>query len=96
MSYRIHGDPRFCMAISNKEKLAPQKYKGDPVITAAGWDRGYSFNRFWGNCHFLLGEIASLDGVQQLVHQYYLKNGSLGSIITTNRIKKFLGETHEH
>lgn len=92
MTYRIHGDPIFDVIISNKERLATHEYKAEPeYIKGNGWYRGYSFKHFWSNCYFLLGEIANLDGIQQLCHQYYLQNGSLGAIITTARIKKFLG-----
>ncbi len=83
----------YPVTISNKEKLAPQEYKGDPAYSIAGWDKGYSFKRFWGNCYFLLGEIADLDGIQCLVHHYYLQNGSLGSVLAVKRIKIFLGES---
>lgn len=85
----------YPVTISSKEKLVPQEYKGDPSYTVAGWDKGYSFKRFWGNCHFLLGENANLEGMQQLVHHYYLQNGSLGAIMAVRRIKKFLGVSDE-
>lgn len=92
MTYRIHGDPIFSMTISNKEKLVPHEYKSEPEYTkGSGWYRGYSFKHFWSNCYFLLGEIAEIDGMQQLCRQYYLQNGSLGAITTAGRIKKFLG-----
>ena len=80
-----------CHTISNKESLTLHEYKGDPVYTIAGWDGGYSFKRFWSNCYFLLGELGGIDGIQQLVHHYYLQNGSLGSAKASERIKKFLG-----
>jgi hypothetical protein len=86
-SFDIHP-----VKISNKENLKPHEYKSEPEYKHC-WIGGYSFKHFWSNCHFLLGEIAHLDGIQQLCHQYYLQNGSLGAISTVARIKKFLGLT---
>lgn len=83
----------FDLTISNKKPLAPHEYKAEPeYMKGSGWHRGYSFKHFWSNCYFLLGEIAELDGIQQLCHQYYLQNGSLGAKITAIRIRKFIGE----
>ncbi len=83
------------ITISNKEHMIPHEYKAEPEYALAGWYRGYSFKHFWSNCHFLLGELGRLEGMQQLCHHYYLQNGSLGAVITVNRIKKFLGFSHE-
>lgn len=77
------------IVISNKERMEPSDPKGDPAYTIAGWEKGYSFKRFWGNCYAMLGDIAKLEGIQQLCHQYYLHNGSIGAIETVARIKKF-------
>lgn len=78
--------------ISNKIKLVTSEPKSEPeYMLSREWYRGYSFQHFWNNCNALLGEIAHLDGVQQLCHQYYLQNGSLGAKITAIRIKRFLG-----
>lgn len=81
----------YPITLSNKVNLKPQEWKPEPEYTLAGWYGGYSFKHFWGNCFFLLGEIAHLDGIQQLCHHYYLQNGSIGAISTVARIKKFLG-----
>lgn len=78
------------LTISNKEKMEPESPKGDPALTIAGWEKGYSFKRFWGNCYALLGESARLDGIQQLCHQYYLQNGLLDAKITAGRIRELL------
>jgi hypothetical protein len=89
MIYNLYDDHQI--TISNKEPLIPHKYKAEPqYIKGAGWYGGYSFKHFWSNCYFLLGELATLDGVQQLCHQYYLQNGSLNAATTVQRIKKFL------
>lgn len=94
--FNLYGDTirDLCAApvISNKEHIKPDGYKGDPEYTIAGWEKGYSFKRFWGNCHTLLGDMGKLDGIQQLVHQYYLQNGDLGAKKTVERIKRLLGE----
>ena len=89
MKHRLYYSLKLpYLTISNKESFKPSGYKGDPPYTIAGWERGYSWDRFWSNCHFLLGEIANIEGIQQLCHHYYLQNGSLGATTTVNRIKK--------
>lgn len=84
----LYCEPQI--TISNKEKLVPHEYKTEPEWTLSGWYRGYSFKHFWSNCFSLLGEIANIDGIQQLCHQYYLQNGSLGAKITVDRIRKLI------
>lgn len=92
IKYRLYCLHRtYRKTISNKESLAPHEYKAEPEYNKNGWYRGYGFKHFWSNCHFLLGDLAALDGMQQLCHQYYLQNGSLGAPITVARIKHFLG-----
>lgn len=84
------------MTTSNKVAIKPDDFKGDPPYTEyAGWEKGYSFQRFWGNCHALLGDIGKLLGVQQLCQHYYLQNGTLGSQMTATRIRKLLSETSD-
>jgi hypothetical protein len=91
MTFRVHGSPTLDCVISNKAVLNASS-KGEPLITSYGaWENGYSFDRFLGTTYAYLGEIAKLDGIQQLVHHYYLKNGLLGAKITAHRIKQFLG-----
>lgn len=80
--------------ISNKDPLHPSEYKTEPEWTGYVWYSGYSFKHFWGNCAALLGDMAKLEGIQQLVHQYYLQNGSLGAIKTVERIKKLIGSMY--
>lgn len=85
------------VTISNKEKIVPGKYKAEPEFLPWGsWYHGYSFRHFWGNCHALLGEISSHDGIQQLCHHYYLQNGTIDANSTIKRIKRFLGENDRH
>jgi hypothetical protein len=92
MTYRVHGDPTFAVTMSNKESLNTHEYKSEPeYVQGLGFRGGYSFKHFWSNCHFLLGEVSELSGIQQLCHHYYLKGGSNGVAITAVRIRKFLG-----
>ena len=78
------------IVISNKKPSKPSGYKGDPPYSIAGWERGYSWDRFWGNCFVILGDMATVDGIQQLCHHYYLQNGSLGAHEAVNKLKRFL------
>jgi hypothetical protein len=79
--------------ISNKDYIAPQGWKEEPeYVEHAGWQGGYSFRHFWGNVHEILRPLSDVEGVQQLAHQYYLQNGSLGALDTARRIRLFLGE----
>jgi len=78
------------LIISNKESIKPDTYKAEPEYTKSGWSRGYSFKHFWSNCYALLGDLADLEGMQQLCHHYYLQNGELGARATVNRINNFL------
>lgn len=92
MKFRLYyAFEKYQLTISNKEKMQPEEPKGDPGYTIAGWEKGYSFKRFWGNCYYLLGDIANINGIQQLCHQYYLQNGSLGARDAVIAVKKFLG-----
>lgn len=79
--------------ISNKTPLKPHAWKKEPLkvfIIKAGADNGYSFKHFWSNCYHLLGEYGKLDGIQQLCHNYYCKNGDVYAEETVLRIKKLL------
>ncbi len=79
--------------ISNKSLCVPANPKAEPeYIKNFGWRNGYNFKQFLGNVHAHLGSVAKIDGVQQLIHQYYLQNGGLNARDTSDRIKKFLGE----
>lgn len=83
--------------ISNKEDVKPRGIKPEPVWNGYGWDSGtsdtgYEFRQFLGNCYGFLGDMAALDGMQQLIHHYYLQNGSINAETTAQKIKKLLGK----
>lgn len=91
MMPRIHGDIIFDTIISNKAKLAPREPKAEPsYLAGVGWYGGYEFRQFLGNCYACLGDIAKMEGMQQLCHQYYLQNGSIGARYAASRVLRFL------
>lgn len=76
---------------SNPKAIAPKPYKEEPeYIKGMGWRNGYPFRQFLSNVYHHLGDLSKIRGVQQLVHHYYLQNGSLGAKVTADRIRKFL------
>lgn len=83
--------------ISNKTQCSPRPPKAEPFKhnwkgEFIGWENGYEFRQFLGNCYAFLGEqLSELDGMQQLIHHYYLQNGLLSARDTAKRIRKFLG-----
>jgi hypothetical protein len=81
--------------ISNKNYIAPRPPKPEPVWNGHFWDgysdKSYEFRQFLGNCMVYLGEeLSNLDGMQQLIHQYYLQNGGINARDTAERIKVFI------
>jgi hypothetical protein len=78
--------------ISNKNYIVPKPAKQESdFIVNVGWQGGYSFRQFLGNVYNLLGDLQHCEGIQQLIHHYYLQNGSVNARTTANRIKKFIG-----
>lgn len=79
--------------VSNKSQIKPPKRISLPVHDPyQGWPKeGYPFKDFLADCYYLLGkELSNLDGMQQLVHHYYLQNGTLDAKGAVERIKKFI------
>ncbi len=83
------------MTIANNAVIAPMQPKAEPdYLPGAGWVRGYEFRQFLGNVYAHLGEaLSKVEGMQQLVHHYYLQNGSINASNAAKRIKQFIGET---
>ncbi len=87
---------QYPMTISNKEPCNPRPPKAEPFHynwegKLIGWENGYEFRQFLGNCYAFLGdELSKLSGIQQLVHHYYLQNGMLSAKDAAQRIKVFL------
>ena len=95
--------PENCqeLTVSNKAPCSPRPPKAEPFLhnwegKLIGWQNGYEFRQFLGNCYAFLGEeLSRLDGMQQLVHHYYLQNGMLSALNAAKAIKKFLGHSSE-
>lgn len=85
------------VTISNKASILPDESGVEPsYIPHMGWQGGYSFRRFLGNVLGYLDEAwRDVDGIQQLIHHYYLQNGELGARVAAQRMVKFLGGNHE-
>lgn len=96
MMPRIHGEIIFPQCISNKQKLPHADPKPEKLTSYGAWENGYSFKQFLGNCYAWLGDMAVIDGIQQLCHQYYLQNGSIGAKETAVRIIKFLNQSEDN
>lgn len=80
------------LVISKKQTVLPMAAKREPdYVEGAGWQGGYSFRQFLGNVYAYLGGLSSVEGIQQLCHQYYLQNGSLDARTTALRIQRLLG-----
>lgn len=81
------------LKISNKSPCEPRPPKKEPdYIEGLGWAGGYEFKQFLGNTYAWLGELQNLDGVQQLIHHYYLQNGGINARNTAQRIRLFLNK----
>lgn len=92
----------YSMVISNDTFLQPRPPRAEPFLynwegAFIGWEKGYEFRQFLGNCYALLGQqLSELSGIQQLIHHYYLQNGSLSARDAVQRIKKFIGNSSEY
>lgn len=80
---------------SNKAVILPDLSGVEPsYIPNMGRHGGYSFRRFYGNVlGYLEDSIGNIAGMQQLIHHYYLQNGSIGARTTAERINKFIGKS---
>jgi hypothetical protein len=81
----------YGVTISNKEHIKPS----DKLLLGLydekyGWFSGYPFNKFLADVYYFIGSLKHEDGIQQLIHHYYLQNGRVDARTTANRIKKFI------
>jgi hypothetical protein len=84
---------RCVFTISNKDYIKPRTAKPEPIWNGWGWDNGtsdfgYEFRQFLGNCYSHMKESEIVDGMQQLIHQYYMQNGTINAKDTVARIRR--------
>ncbi len=91
------GLPKHQIIISNKEELKPaNKIAMKKWTWQNGWgdgygtDTGYSFSQYLCDCYYLLGDDSKINGMQQLIHHYYLQC-ICDAETAVKRIRKFLG-----